>query len=110
MKSLDKYNEELDAIYDYFGFSPDWVVCPIDDRREYLWELVDNNTSVRYAETQDKMDSDGDYYEDRIYTQRFYSKHIWHGIEYTMVFVDTRVDGMRYFAIYDNSKQIKCVR
>lgn len=105
MKALDKYNEALNEVYNYFGFTPDWVVYPIDDRREYLWQIIDNEV-VKFGESLEVMNSDGNYYEQDIYRQRFYKKHIYEGPEYTMIFVDTRTDGMKYFAIYDNKKRI----
>jgi len=104
MEALTKYNEQLEKLYSYFGFTPDWVVYPIRDNREDFWRLTDGH--VQYAESMERLNSDGDFYEDSIYTQRFYKKHAWEGAEYTMIFVDTHTDGMKYFAIFTNNKKV----
>jgi len=105
IKLMENYNKALQAIYDHVGFVEDWVVYPIDDRTGMYFIL--SAESVKYAETIEKMVSDGDYYQDEIYTQRFYEKHIYRGEKLTMVFVDTHTDGNKFFAVFDNAKEIK---
>lgn len=111
MKTLDKYNESLQELYDYFGFVEDYVVYPIDDRREYYWMLGEgffSDNSVLFADKFEHLypEPTGDHYSNSIYTQRFYQKHIYKGKDYTMIFVDTHTDGNKFFAIFDNSKKI----
>jgi len=104
---MANYNTALKELYDHVGFKEDWVVYPVDDRTDMFWSL-DGDSAVRYSETEEKLKDEaaGEYYEDEIYKQRFYSKWIYEGQDLTMIFVDTHVDGMRYFAIFSNSKKI----
>ena len=55
----------------------------------------------------EKFNSNGDYYESEIYTQRFYEKHVYRGNELTLIFVDTHVDGNKFFAIFSNEKELE---
>ena len=105
MELLTNYTKALQEIYDHVGFKEDWVVCPIDDQTNCFW-YVDGD-SVIYAETMEKINSDGDYYMDDIYKQRFYSKHVYEGKDITMIFCDPGVDGMKWFRIFDNNKRVK---
>jgi len=105
MDIIKNYNDSLQAIYDHVGFVEDWVVCPIDINMEMFWST--DGDSVIYAETKEKFESDGDYYQDDVYAQRFYDKHIYEGEKYTMIFCDPHVDGMKWFRIFDNSKKLE---
>jgi len=104
---MANYKTALRELYDHVGFKEDRVVYPIDDRTDKYWTL-DGDSVVRYAETEEKLrdEAAGEYYEEEIYKQRFYSKWIYEGQDLTMIFVDPHVDGMRYFAIFGNSKKI----
>lgn len=102
---IDAYDKALKELYDHVGFKEDWVVCPIDNCTEMYWDT--DGKSVCYAKTVDELISqDGDCYLDDVYTQRFYSKHVYEGEKYTMIFCDPHVDGMRWFRVFDNDKRI----
>jgi hypothetical protein len=101
---IEKYNKALMELYNHVGFKPDWVVYPIDDCTGMWWSMT--KTTVKYAETQKKYNSSGDYYQDDIYTQRFYRKHVYEGKDYTMIFCNTHVDGMIWFKVFDNKKRM----
>lgn len=61
-----------------------------------------------FAETLEELESEeGDYYEHEIYTQRFLPKWVYRGEDYTMICVDTRVDGNKFLQVFDNKKEIK---
>lgn len=104
MKLMENYDNAIQKLYDHVGFVEDWVVYPIDNRTEMFWHIEDGD--VRYAGTLEQLNSNGDYWEDEIYTQRFYDKHIYVGKELTMIMVDTHTDGNKFFAFFDNKKQI----
>ena len=105
MKDLENYKSALQAIYDHVGFVEDWVIYPIDDATDYYWKT--DGETVNYAESIGDLESGtGSCYEDEIYTQRFYKKHIFEGANYTMIFCNPHVDGMKYFRIFDNSKKV----
>ncbi len=104
---FDEYFRLQEKIYEYFGFVEDWVVLPLDDRRECFWLLIDE-ASVQYSKNKEDIINDtGDYCEDEIYKQRFYKQWIYRGKEYSMIMVDTHTDGNRFLAIFDNIKEIK---
>lgn len=105
MDIVDDFFRAKQAIYDHVGFKEDYVIYPFDDRRDMYWSIDDED--IRYAETMEKFNSDGDYYVDTLYTQRFYRQWIYRGEKYTMIFCDTNVDGMKYFALFDNEKEVK---
>lgn len=103
MKLLDAEQAIRQEIFDYFGYVENWRVLPFDDARDCYWRLRDGE--VMFAETLDKLNSDGNYYVNEIYTQRHLDKHIYHGKDYTMMMVDTHTDGNKFLQIFDNSKE-----
>ena len=67
MDQLDKYFEQQQEIYDYFGYVEDWVVIPIGDSREYFWRIVggeEHGGEVHFANSVEELtrDDDGHYY------------------------------------------------
>lgn len=106
MTLIENYNKALQELYNHVGFIPDWVICPIDDCTQMYWST--DGKTVKFAET---IENYNDFYEkgyqDDIYTQRFYRKHIYRGQDFTMIFCDPHVDGMKYFRIFDNKKEQK---
>lgn len=110
MEILDKFNDLRQQIFNYFGYKEDWVVIPIEDRRDMYWQLRQEQSgsgSVLYWNeplTNESVEA-GEHYEDVIYTQRFLPKWVYRGKDYTMICVDTRTDGNRFLAIYDNNKE-----
>lgn len=107
MKMLNDYFKLQKEIYEYFGYVEDWVVIPIEDSTDSVWEL--GADEVRYADTLDQLNNidAGDYYINELYHQRFLPKSIYKAKDYTMLVVDTRCDGNKFLQIFDNSKQIK---
>lgn len=103
---IEMYNAAKEAIYEHVGFpGEDWGYCPIDDCTAYYWTLVDD-TTVYYADTEQELeDQEGNYYSAEVYTQRFYDKYVYRGQDLTMIFLNPGVDGMRYFSLFDNSKE-----
>lgn len=110
MEILDKYLSLQKEIFDHFGYVEDWVVIPIDDRRQMYWHLdqVDDcNGTVAYHDKKEVAEArDGNHYENDIYTQRFLPKWVYRAPAYTMICVDTHTDGNKFLAIYDNSKEV----
>ncbi|MCK9446711.1 hypothetical protein M0Q50_07620 [bacterium] len=104
LEIINNYNNALEALYEHVGFVEDYVVCPIDDCTEMYWSV--DEESVKYAKSIEQYNSDGDYYMDDIYTQRFYSKLVYEGKDSTMVFCDPHTDGVKWFRIFDNTKKI----
>ena len=105
MEKLDEYFKLQQEIYKYFGYIEDWVVIPLDDSRENFWILNEKERYVRFAETEEILFSDEDYYESEIYTQRFLPRWVYRANSYTMICVDTRTDGNKFLQIFDNLKE-----
>lgn len=101
IKLIEDYKNALQAIYDHVGLVEDWVVCPIDDATRFYWSLAKGR--VGFSESLEDLETqEGEYYEDEIYTQRFYKKHVYKGKDFTLVFCDTKTDGMKYWRLFDN--------
>lgn len=112
MKPLKDYFVLQQQIYDYFGYTEDWVTIPLDDDTDFYWTLyqgADGSGSVRYANSKELLadEAAGEFYEDEIYTQRFLPKWVYRAEDYTMICVDTHTDGNKYLRIFDNSKEVK---
>ena len=103
MKLIDQYFEIQKQIYDYFGYVEDWRVIPIDDSRDYFWCV--NDEFVRFADSKEDLYSDGNYYENEIYKQRFLKKWVYREKEFTMICTDTNTYGNKLLQIFDNSKE-----
>jgi len=114
MDIIKNYKAALQELYDHVGFREDWVVLPIDDRTDMFWRINDNEDKVVYffeleylpIKDGDEADRGGNFYSDEIYKQRFYTEHVYRGKDYTMIMVDTHTDGNRFFAFYDNKKEV----
>jgi hypothetical protein len=106
MSIIDDYNTALDKIYEHVGFVEDWVVYPILDETDRYWYIM-NSDCFKMADTEKDLDTTDNCYLIDIYTQRFYEKHIYRGEDYTMIFGTQNVDGMKWFYILDNKKEIK---
>ncbi|MDR2146423.1 MAG: hypothetical protein LBE91_08200 [Tannerella sp.] len=107
---IRNYNKAKQAIYDHVGFRKDWVIYPIDDCTDCWWQIIgdEKDGSVVYAETRkDIEESTDEYWQDDIYTQRFYKKWVYRGEKFTMIFCDSGVDGMKYFRVFDNKLELK---
>lgn len=110
MKLLDEYNSITTKIFEYFGYVEDWCIYPIQDYRDHWWRIngSEDDGSVQFAEVPltDEIIKSGEYYENEIYTQRFLDKWVYRGPEYTMILVDTHIDGNKFLQIFDNAKEI----
>lgn len=108
---LDMYFKIQNDIHAYFGYTEDWVVIPLDDGREYYWNLDEEKEVVQFAKTIECMmdETCEDYYENSIYTQRFLDKFIYRTDEFTMICVDTHTDGNKFLQVFDNKKDLSGV-
>ncbi len=107
MKLLDQYNDIRNQVLAYFGYVEDWCVLPLEDSREYFWNLDGEGPGiVRFADSEDELASeDGNYYENEIYTQQHLSKWVYRGADYTMVVVDTHTDGNKFLQVFTNANE-----
>lgn len=106
MKLLDDYNKALEKLLNSSGFKYGWTVYPIEDRREYWWKI--NSIEVVYYDSKDAYEKQDDTrtYSDEILHNRLYPKAVYETDGYTLIMVDTHVDGNKFLAIYDNSKKL----
>lgn len=106
MKKLEQYFKLQQEIYDYFGYHEDWCIIPMDDCTRFYWRLTGTGPgTVQFAETIEQLESEGDYCENEIWTQRFLPKWVYRGKDYTMVVVDPHTDGNHFLQIFDNEKE-----
>lgn len=108
MELLDNYLSLQEELFKYFGYVEDWVAIPVDDARKYYWHLEGEGMGdcVCFADTEKELENeDGNYYSNEIYTQCFLKKWVYEGDKYTMICVDTHVDGNKFLQIFDNSKR-----
>lgn len=109
MRLFDEYQAAIDAVHEYFGYIEDWAVIPLDDGRDYYWHFYGGEAHggrLCYAKTEhDLKTGAGDYYEAPIYTQRFLPRWVYRAKDYTMVSVDTQVDGNKFLMVLDNAKE-----
>jgi len=105
MAIIENYKKALQEIYDHVGFVEDWVVYPIEDNTEYYWEIDDDE--IIYAESKEELETqEGACYSGYVYEQRFYDKYVYEGKDFTMVFLNTQTDGMKYFALFSNHRRV----
>jgi len=100
-----KFFEAQAALFEHVGFVPDWVEYAIDNHMDKVWS--EDGKHVKYAKSVGQYHSDGDYYQDEIYTQRFYPKRVYRGEDITLIFCDPHTDAVKWFRVFDNSKEIK---
>lgn len=107
MELLKEYFRIQKQIYDYFGYVEDWVAIPIDDSTMYYWFIEGDEKygSVVFANEMKDFISD-EYYSNEIYRQRFLPKWVYRSNDYTMICVDTHIDGNKFLQIFDNKKEI----
>ena len=87
----------------------DWDITMVDDARKYFWLVNSEGEEVfiRFAKTKAALfGSTGDYYENKIYRQRFLPKWVYSVDSYTMICVDAHINGGRFLQIFDNSKKM----
>lgn len=77
------------SIHEYFGYEQQMAVIPIEDMREYYWQLIqeeDGSGVVRFADNPTDLTTPGEnYWQFRIYTQRHLPRHVYRTNAYTMV-------------------------
>lgn len=110
---FNEYFNIQKQIYDYFGYVEDWRVLPLEDSRDYFWELhqdTDGSGEVYFADTrmalQDKVSPNQEIYSNEIYTQRHLSKWVYRGKDFTLICVDTHTDGNQYLQIFTNAYEV----
>lgn len=116
-KIIDRYFELQQQIFNHVGYIEDWAVIPLNDLRNFYWEVdPEEKEWIQYAEQAellpsqtDSNDLDGDYYEEDIYTQRFLPKWVYRGEKITIICSDPHADGNKFLHIFDNDKEIKNV-
>lgn len=91
-----------EMLFNHVGFTPKIVEFPVKDNTCYYWRVDESSGIVKYASTKEDFYSDNDYFQDTIYTQRFYDKHVYRGDQYTMVFCDPHTDVCNWFRVFSN--------
>lgn len=110
-------------LHEAFGYVKDYVVIPLDDRREMHWMIVDRGCAVAPTQdatgegynsmcvwssepfTEESIMAGEKIYSGPIYTQRFLAKWVYRANRHAMVAVDTRTDGNKLLMIFDEDKE-----
>lgn len=103
---LDNYNENKQAIFDYFKYKQDYTSFPIDDRRCFYWRIHFGDV-IFSEEPKLVRHPNGQHYEEKILLHRHYKTQVYPGKDFTMIMVDTMIDDNKFLAIYENSKRIE---
>ena len=101
MSIISDYFAAKQAILDHVGLVLDHTQYVIADETERYWCLTDREVVSSEYETPDEAEPDTEL----IYEDIFYKQHVYRGERYTLVFLDPRTDGMKYFGIFDNEKE-----
>jgi len=120
VEQVDTYKISLDKIYDYFGYKEKCYVFPIDDCRDYYWDIEKHKVvfckdkkNMILDEQNNKWTHPDDCDDDFYSHEHFYvhedekRKNVYEGLNFTMIVVDTRTDGNKFLCIFDNSKRMK---
>lgn len=111
---LNQYLDIQKKIFDYFGYVEDWTVIPLQIKTDKYWMICgpesNPSTSVFWDPVPfsvESIENAVDLYRGTIYNQRFLSKWVYRGKDYTMVSVDTHSDDNRFLMIFKND--MECV-
>ena len=107
MNMLEEYLNARTKIFKYFGYVEDWVSIPFDFQDDKYWHLTGEGSGDE-VKFWDELSSVGteDTYSNEIYTQRFLPKWVYRGKDYTMVVVDTQVDGNKFLQVFSNKLEL----
>ena len=107
MQLLDNYIALEKQIHEYFGYEDNWRELPLDDCRNYYWN-VDEAFGVRYADSVQELETEiGNCYSGEFYFAGRTKIPVYRKDDYTMIAIDTGCDGNVMLMIFDNSKEIK---
>jgi hypothetical protein len=110
MELLDTYNQIVKDIYAYFGYTEGWEAYPIDDARHYYWRIGRN--TVEFWSSREAFEHGDEEHEfSNLIIGRWNgtttpTKLVFEAKDYTMIGVDTQVDGNCFLRIFDNSKRL----
>ena len=99
--TINNYFELQDKIYKYFKYEEDWCVIPIDDCREYCWQIVGYGVKFWPPDKKDEV------YENSMYAQNFSNKWVYRGKDLTMICCNTHTDGNKFLCIFSNNLEIE---
>lgn len=102
MKELDILLQAEQDIYDYFNYEENWRKFPIDDARDYIWQI--DRDGIRFSKNKEDYINNNN---EHIYFDEIYQNQIYRGKDFTAVITDTHTDGNIFFSIFDNSKEMK---
>lgn len=117
MQLLKEYFELQAQIFAHFGYVEDWAIIPLADFTEVYWFIDPTSpdwgeaaggivTYFKELPTVENIDA-VDSYSAEIYTQRHLPKWVYRADGFTMIVIDTRTDGNKFLAVFDNAKEIK---
>lgn len=108
--TINHYFSLQNAIFAHVGYVENWRIFPLVDHRNYLWYIdgSEDDGHVCFAETKPQLEDKqlGNFYQYEIYTQRHLPKWVYRGDIFTVIVVDTHVDGNKILMLLDNAKEV----
>lgn len=99
-KLLETLQTTEQAIYEYFGLDPQWQDLKFSNCTEYYWRFTEY-AEIYYGDVLKEVTNENAYSAFQILDILIKKE------KYTLIAMDTQTDGNRYFAIFDNNKEIK---
>lgn len=91
----------LKAIHEAFGYTEQWRVFPLEDRRDSYW--MRHAYSFAYSDvpfTEENVISGATTCSAEIYTQRHLTQWVYEADGYVMALLDTRTDGNIFLMVF----------
>lgn len=127
-KLLKKYTDSIKGIYEYFGYTEEWHVYPLEDLTECYWTIHENAVWFGYENNHPSLESIENEYMDsyknskndeEFSLEEFNRNFIENEFGYksiilkepsikethSMICVDTQCDGNKFLTIFDNKKR-----
>lgn len=106
MNVLENYNKAKKALFTHVGFTERYAVYPVDDSTYMFWDM--NEENIFFAPTKEDLKNQKSlFYISLIFKDTRYDKWVYEGPEFTMVFADNNVGGMKWLQVFDNKKRVK---
>lgn len=109
---LNRYWTLESEIFHYFGYELSWNLYPITDETAFYWTLEPTIGGVCFGSSlpaegwQDDPTAEWEYHWESLY-RLSNEKWIYRAQDYTMLVCDTRTDGNKVLAIFDNAREVK---
>lgn len=107
MHQLDAYRIARNHVLAYFGYCDDWRVLPLDDCRQYVWQLKEREEQVLYATSLKELTTgEGLCFSAYLGAWPSTEKTVYRGPEYTAIVCDIACNGHASLVIFANTREV----